>query len=137
MMFPNSALCVAMAVTCTSFAACGRAHTVAELSKVTRVEITDRNTRVLKRIEDKGEIFRIVSFVNQHRKGWTAPTTGLPIPRVHADLYEGPTFVAGFGVGRGFFETHRDGIFLSKNASESDQKKFLELIGLSPSILDE
>jgi hypothetical protein len=137
MTVPKSALFVALAITCTSFAACGRARTVPPLFNVTRVEITDRNTRVLKRTEDKGEIFRIVSFVNQHRKGWAPPPGEIPIPRVHADLYEGPAFLAGFGVGRGFFETHRDGVLLSKSASESDQKKFLELIGLSPSILDE
>jgi hypothetical protein len=133
----KSALCVALAVTCTSFAGCGRAHTVPQLSKVTRVEITDRNTRVLKRIEDKGEIFRLVSFVNQHRKGWQPPAGEIPIPRVHADFYDGPAFLAGFGVGRGFFETHRDGMFLSKSASESDQKKFLELMGLTPAILND
>jgi hypothetical protein len=133
----NLAVWIALFVTCTSLAACRRAHTVAQLSKVTRVEIVDRDTRVLKRIEDTGEIFRIVSFVNYQRKGWTVPEGEIPIPRVHADLYDGPTMLAGFGVGRGFFETHRNGVFLSKTASESDQKKFLELIGLSPSILDD
>jgi len=136
MTVPNSAVCVALIVTCTSLAACGRSHTTAQLPKVTRVEITDRNTQVLKRVENAAEISRIVSFVDQHRKGWMVPSGDIPIPRVHADFYDGPTFVAGFGVGRGFFETHRNGVFLSKTASESDQKKFLELIGLSPGILD-
>ena len=136
MTVPNSAVCVALMVACTSFAACGRSHTTAQLPKVTRVEITDRNTQVLKRVENAAEISRIVSFVDQHRKGWMVPSGDIPIPRVHADFYDGPTFVAGFGVGRGFFETHRNGVFLSKTASESDQKKFLELIGLSPGILD-
>jgi hypothetical protein len=137
MTVPSPALSVVLLVICTSFAACRRGHTVPQLQKVTRVEITDRNTRVLKRIEDKGDIFRLVSFVDQHRKGWQPPAGEIPIPRVHADFYDGPTFLAGFGVGRGFFETHRDGLFLSKSASESDQKKFLELIGLTPAILDE
>jgi hypothetical protein len=137
MTVPNSAVWIALLVSCTSLAACRRAHTVTQLSKVTRVEIVDRDTRVLKRIEDTGEIFRIVSFVNYQSKGWTVPEGEIPIPRVHADLYDGPTMLAGFGVGRGFFETHRNGVFLSKTASESDQKKFLELIGLSPGILDD
>jgi hypothetical protein len=137
MKVPSPALCVAFAVLCTSLAGCGRGHTVAQLSKVTRVEITDRNTRVLKRIEDTGEISRIVNFVDHHREGWTTPLADIPIPRVHADFYDGAAFLAGFGVGRGFFETHRDGMFLSKSASESDQKRFLELIGLSPAILDD
>ena len=100
------------------------------------MEVTDRDSHVLKRIEEAAEISRIVGFVDQHRKGWTVPSADIPIPRVHADFYDGGTFLAGFGVGRGFFETHHDGIFMSKSASDSDEKKFLEIIGLSSAILD-
>ena len=102
-----------------------------------RMKLTAAAVEKLKpEAENAAEIARLVSFVDQHRKGWTVPSGDIPIPRVRADFYDGPTFVAGFGVGRAFFETHRNGVFLSKTASESDQKKFLELIGLSPGILD-
>jgi hypothetical protein len=100
-------------------------------SRVTRVDVTDNNMHVIKRIDSQREISAIVAFVAQRRSGWIQPLAGVPVARLYADFYEGDRLVGHFGVGPGFFETSLAGDhFRSRGAAESETQAFLSLIGM-------
>jgi hypothetical protein len=103
---------------------------------VSRVEVNGKSqfdTPPERVIDDPAEVARIVSFVDDRCQGWggTSGRFGVPIPRVSVYFYDGERFVGSFGVGPGFFETHRAGGFSSRWATDREEREFLEVIGMS------
>ena len=107
-------------------------RTLPALPKITRVDITGNDTRVLRSISDAAAIARLKAFVEEHRFAWKAPFPDTPVPRLHAYFYNGRELVGNFGVGPGFFETQYSlGLWLSRPASRTDEARFLALIRMS------
>jgi hypothetical protein len=113
----------------------GPAVAAPRLGPVTRVVVLERSEPI-EEIADRDRIDPIASFVNDHRAGWRKPWYGVPIPRVRADLYDGDSFRRSFGVGPGFFETHFGGDFFSMGASPEECRRFLELLGVEGSSIE-
>ena len=102
----------------------------AQLGKVTKIEVTGTGGAVVKKIVDGKRIAQIVAFVDKNAAGWGGANdwAGVPVPQIVANFYEGANFKGHFGVGANFFETQRDGDFLSKSASDDARAEFLDLI---------
>jgi hypothetical protein len=79
-------------------------------------------------IRDPKEIATVVAFVDQRSGDWRTPWYGIPVPTVEARFYDGQTFKGHFGVGKDYFECQRDGVFVSKSASDADIHEFLNVI---------
>jgi hypothetical protein len=107
------------------------------LDKVTRVEVRARHRSVIKTLIAGEQLDKVVAFVNGQREGWERPWAGIPIPQVTAGFYDGETFKGHFGVGRGFFETHREGEFASKRATAAECAAFLLLIGVDKKTIED
>jgi hypothetical protein len=102
-------------------------HKFSELSRVTKVVVSNHSREVLK-IESGPEIKEIIQFVNNHSEGWEIPWYGVPVPKWTVTIYSDDECLGSFGAGKGFFETQRDGGFFSKPASESQLRDFYRLI---------
>lgn len=104
------------------------------LGSVTLITISvhDRS-QLLTKITDERAISQIVFFVDAHRDGWGTPPFGTPVPVVTAEFYDGTGFKGSFGVGQNFIETQRDGGFFSQSVSTSEVRRFLDLVGINPS----
>ena len=103
------------------------------LGAVARIEVkTGSIDGPMRVIDDPAEVARVVAFVDERRGGWggSADWVGVPVPQVSADFYSGSEFLGHFGVGPGFFECHRKGSFASQSCTESEERHFLELLGL-------
>jgi len=102
------------------------------LGPITRVEIRVQSGKTLRTIDDPSEVKQLVEFVDEHRHGWgwISGWVGIPVPQVTAEFYNGSRFQGHFGVGPGFFECQRIGDFASKGAWRSQERRFLELVGL-------
>jgi hypothetical protein len=101
------------------------------LGHVTRISVVGSDaSKPLVMITDPKKISRIVMFVDSHRKGWEAPRYGIPVPAVTAEFFDGTEFKGHFGAGRGFFETQREGVFRSQDASPAEVHRFLALLGV-------
>jgi hypothetical protein len=108
---------------------CDRAATLTPPAHVTRVDVTDNNTHLIKRIDSQRKIDAIVKFVSQHRSGWTRPLTGVPVGQLYANFYNEDKFLGHFGIGPGFFETSLAGdLFRSRRASEPETHAFIVLL---------
>lgn len=102
------------------------------LGPVTRISVFGSDaSKPLVTITDAQKISQIVAFVDSHRLGWEAPWYGIPVPTVTAEFFDRTEFKGHFGVGRDFFETQREGVFRSQQASVNDVHQFLDLVGLS------
>src|SRR5580704_2097171 len=99
--------------------------TAAEL----RVSASDGSKYIWK-ISDPGEISRIAAFVDFHRTGWGTPWYGVPVPVVEVEFFDGQKLKGTFGAGKDFFETQRDGSFVSKSASSSEIRGFYDAVNL-------
>lgn len=108
----------------------GPTRSFPSVGRLTRIEITDNHDRTIKIIEDERRIGKVIAFIDEHRTGWGTPLAGVPIPTTIANLYDGEEFRGHFGVGPDFFETQREGDFVSKPASEGERREFLDLIGV-------
>jgi hypothetical protein len=79
-------------------------------------------------IRDPKEIATVVAFVDQRSGDWRTPWYGIPVPTIEARFYDGKMFKGHFGVGRNYFECQRDGVFVSKHASDAGIHEFLNAI---------
>ena len=104
---------------------------VPQLGNVTRIEIRRDHNELLSTITDAKQIAAVVTFTDSHRTGWGTPWSGVPIPIIVADFYDGETFKGHIGVGANFLETQRVGGFWSRSASNAEIKQFLTLVGLN------
>lgn len=114
------------------FVGCGtRNHSreFAAIGHVTSITVSGRDSSShSSTITGKSAISEIADFVDAHRGGWGTPWSGIPVPVVTVQFYDGTEFKGSFGVGDKFFETQRDGGFFSQTASPSDVLSFLELV---------
>jgi hypothetical protein len=96
----------------------------------TRIEVKYPRSETLRVIDNPVQIQKIVEFVDSHPHGWGIDDLfGIPIPLLTINFYEGAVFKGNFGVGPGYFVTHRAGDFASLSVSSWQEKRFLELIG--------
>jgi hypothetical protein len=102
------------------------------LGRVTMVSVvgTDASKPFVK-ISDQRKISQIIAFVDSRRKSWETPAFGIPVPTVTAEFFNGSEFQGSFGAGRDFFETQREGVFCSREASPNDLRHFFDLLGLN------
>ncbi len=99
-----------------------------EFSKVTKIVVV-HGSHEMRTIEDGQQISKIIRFANRYLEGWETPWYGIPVPMWTVDVYSGGTFLGHFGFGKGFFETHREGGFFTRSASETEIQQFASLIG--------
>jgi hypothetical protein len=85
---------------------------------------------MIRSLEDREQIQKIVDFVDNQRSGWGSPWAGVPIPKVVANFYDRESFKGHFGVGPNFFETQREGDFACKDATTEQCLDFLRLISV-------
>ena len=93
--------------------------------------------RALKKITDKKQISKISAFVDKNASDWggVSDWAGVPVPKVVFNFYDGEKFKGHFGIGSNFFETQRNGDFVSKNASKSEREELLILAGIDKSLV--
>jgi len=113
------------------------AITYPRLGKVTRTKVRTRSGRALKTVTAREQLDKVVAFVDGQRTGWERPWSGIPVPQVTAEFYDGATFKGHFGVGPGFFETHREGDFASKSATAAECAAFLRLLGVNKKAIED
>ncbi|HET6228653.1 MAG TPA: hypothetical protein VFE05_01165 [Longimicrobiaceae bacterium] len=103
------------------------------VGRVTRLLVIGAGGKdTLRDVREPAEIARVLSFVDARRTSWTAPWYGVPVPRVRAELYDGGTFKGSFGVGPNFFETVRQGAFVSRPAGRPEVDSILGLLRVPP-----
>jgi hypothetical protein len=101
---------------------------------VTSITVSEHGqSRPLAKITDEKVISQVAADVDAYRAGWGTPWFGIPVPVVTAEFYDGLEFKGSFGVGENFLETQRAGGFFSQNVSTSEVRRFLDLLGVSPS----
>ena len=117
---------------------CNKTSSFPLVGKVTRIEVTNNMSVPLKKITDKNQISKISAFIDKNVSGWGSfgDWAGTPVPKVVANLYDGEKFKGHFGVGSNFFETQRNGDFMSKSASQSEIKEFLNVVGIDKSLAE-
>jgi hypothetical protein len=118
-----------------ALAGCGnRTRQFPSLGSVTSIIVSGHDrSKPLAKIIDERAISEIVFFVDAHRDGWDTPWFGIPVPVVTAEFYDGAKFKGSFGVGQNFIEVQRDGGFFSQNVPAGEVRRFLDLVGVSPS----
>jgi hypothetical protein len=123
-------------------AACATAspfHNFPAWTDITRVRIiitTREHGDVVKEIDDRALVDKIVAFANANLTGYHEPWMGEPLPPVEVAFYDRRLYRGHFGVGTDFFEIHRGEVtFMSRPASYEQVREFMELIGLDESVL--
>jgi len=118
---------------------CSKTTSFPPVGKVTKIEVTNNMSTPLKKITEKNQIAKITAFVDKNSSGWGGfgDWAGVPVPKVVINFYDGEKFKGHFGVGANFFETQRNGDFMSQNASEGEREEFLNLIGIDKSLAED
>jgi hypothetical protein len=126
---------------CLYMAACGVGkRDFSPLGPVTTAELwvsASDGSKYIWKISDPGDLSRISAFLDFNRTGWGAPWYGVPVPIVEVKFFDGQKLKGTFGVGKDFFETQREGSFLSKSASSSEIRGFYDAVNLDEATLKE
>src|SRR3984957_13456465 len=126
---------------CLCMVACGIGkRDFAPLGPVTTAELwvsASDGSKYIWKISDPGDLSRISAFLDFNRTGWGAPWYGVPVPIVEVKFFDGQKLKGTFGVGKDFFETQREGSFLSKSASSSEIRGFYDVVNLDEATLKE
>ena len=116
-------------------AGCGepaRIPPLPDFAGATRVVVTgSRGDDTLAVLNEPAAVARLIRFVDARNVGWEVPWAGVPVPQVRADFYDHSDFRGSFGAGPGFFETHRAGVFASREASREELLEFARLISVA------
>ena len=74
----------------------------ASLHAADNIAVRSFEDQLIKVIDDKDTIERIVSFIEPYKTGWTIPMTGAPVPMINLQFFKGRKYLGGFGIGYGF-----------------------------------
>ena len=130
---------VAWASLVTACATASSLHDFPAWSDITKVRIiitTREHGDVVREINNRALVDKIVAFANANLTGYHDPWMGEPLPPIEVAFYDRRLYRGHFGVGTNFFEIHRGEMtFMSRPASYEQVHEFMDLIGLDESVL--
>lgn len=106
-----------------------------KLVTATEIQVRDSEGRVTT-ITDAQRVAAIVHFFDDRTNSWVVPGYGTPVGKVRFAVYDGKQLKGSFGVGRGFLDCQRQGVFGVRWASDQEVQEVLELAGLPDSSLN-
>jgi hypothetical protein len=71
-----------------------------------------------------------MEFVNERRDGWKKPWYGTPVAEISVSFCDRQDYQAGFGIGKGLFESQPRDEFWSKTTRPDEVVRFLDLLGI-------
>jgi len=82
-------------------------------------------------IRDPTENATVAIFVDQRSADWRTPWHVIAVAAIEAKCFDGQAFKGLVGVGQDSVECQRDGVLVSKPASDADIHEFLKMINVS------
>ena len=80
-------------------------------------------------ITNATQLHRIAEFISTRTNQWEIPWSGVPVPKVVAELHTDTGMRLGrFGAGKGFFQWSARGDWFSRRASREEVEEFLRLL---------
>jgi len=106
-----------------------------KLVTATQIQVRGSEGRVTT-ITDPQRVAAIVRFFDDRTNSWVVPGYGTPVGKVRFAVYDGKQLKGSFGVGRGFLDCQRQGVFGVRWASDQEVQEVLELAGVPDSSLN-